>query len=590
MNFWRGIVIGAAMGRTALLLLCAFAAAPVRGQDKFEDERYPSMDCVLPLDGPLALSGSFGEVRANHFHGGTDLRTGGEEGHPVYAVAGGSVVRVSVATGGYGKALYVLHPNGVTSVYAHLQRFNPEIEAWVRAQQYQRARYEVQLFPPPGRFNVQRGDTLALSGNTGSSGGPHLHFELRLQHGSVPYNSYLSGIRHQDSLPPQFTHFYLYEIDATNYGRSLEMRKRFYFTGREGEYRLNVDTLEVGSFVGFGVEAKDPVNAISFPCSLNGLKMRVNGELVYNFNMQRVSFDETQYANAHVDSYLRAHEGRRVMFLFTLPGNALSRYQTERGGYLSLGRGESANVEIEAVDMAGNRSFLRFVARGTGLPVSYPADSALAVLPWRTGCVVQRRRFRLEVPAKALYYDVALRAVERDTLRRDGMPGAVSFGNAHVPMHRALMLWFDGSKVPVAKRKMCYMAWLDAKEHAHYVGGLQWDGNWAGCGVRSFSTFTVRIDSVPPVIDAKPLAQVCGRDLRKAETLAIRAIDAHTTIKRVDAYIDGRWILLEWEPKLSRGVYRFDDRCEVRGVSHLLKVVAEDAVGNVSTHECSFTR
>ena len=105
MNFWRGIVIGAAMGRTALLLLCAFAAAPVRGQDKFENERYPSMDCVLPLDGPLALSGSFGEVRANHFHGGTDLRTGGEEGHPVYAVAGGSVVRVSVAPGGYGKAL-----------------------------------------------------------------------------------------------------------------------------------------------------------------------------------------------------------------------------------------------------------------------------------------------------------------------------------------------------------------------------------------------------------------------------------------------------------------------------------------------------
>ena len=122
------------------------------------------------------------------------------------------------------------------------------------------------------------------------------------------------------------------------------------------------------------------------------------------------------------------------------------------------------------------------------------------------------------------------------------------------------------------------------------MGGLQWDGNWAGCGVRSFSTFAVRMDSVPPVIDAKSLAQVCGRDLRKAETLVIRATDAHTTIKRVDAYIDGRWILLEWEPKLSRGVYRFDDRCEVRGVSHLLKVVAEDAVGNVSTHECSFTR
>lgn len=574
----------------ALLLLWGLLGSVANAQDRFAREHYPWMECAMPLDTPLALSGSFGEVRARHFHGGTDLRTGAEEGRAVYAIAEGSVMRVNVSTSGYGKALYVLHPNGVTSVYAHLQRFNPEIEAWVRAQQYRRKGYEVQLFPPPGRFNVQRGDTIALSGNTGSSGGPHLHFEMRLQNGSLSYNPYLSGVRHVDTLPPQFTRFYLYEIDGTNYEESLSNRKRYYFTGSAGEYKLNVDTLSVGAFVGFGVEARDPVNSYSLLCSLNELKMRVDGELVYYFNLQRVGFDETAYADAHIDRYLREHGGSRVMLLFTLPGNELSRYQTERGGYLSLGRGESVQIEIEAVDMAGNSSFLRFVARGTGQPVSYRVDSTSTVLPWRTGCVVQRRRYRLEVPAKALYYDVALRESVRDTLRRDGMPATVAFGNVYAPIHRAATLWFDGSKVPMPQRSKCYLAWVDSKGRARYSGAAGWDGNWVYGSIRSFSTYTVRVDSVPPVISARSMARVCGRNLGGANELTVEVRDGQTAVKRVDAYIDNRWVLLEWEPKLARGVYRFDDRCEAQGEVRQLKVVAEDAVGNVAVHECSFIR
>lgn len=571
-------------------LLLTHITGLILAQDKFSRERYPLMNVVMPLDTPLALSGSFGEVRGRHFHAGTDLRTGGEEGRPVYAVDDGRIVRINVATGGYGKALYILHPNGVTSVYAHLQRFNPEIEAWVRAQQYQRKNYEVQLFPPPGRFNVRRGDTIAKSGNTGSSGGPHLHFELRLQNGSLPYNSYLSGIRHNDTTPPAFSRFYLYEIDATNYEGSFARRKRFYFTGTNGSYRLNVDTLPVGTFVGFGVEARDHVNRYSLLCSLNELKMRVDGELVYYFNMQRVDFDETAYAEAHVDSYLRAHGGRRVMLLFTLPANRLSRYQTERGGYLSLGRGESAQIEIEAIDMAGNSSVLRFVAHGTGQPVSYRSDGALSKISWRDGALVDRRRYRLEIPPDALYYDIALLEALRDTSRSDGLPPTVELGNVYVPLHRAATLWFDARKLPITLRTKCYLAWLDGKARAHYAGPVLWEGNWATARIRSFSTYAVRIDSVPPVIAAKSLAKICGRNLAKTDALMVQVSDALTAVKRVDTYIDGRWALMEWEPKLSRGVYRFDERCEVQGETHSLRIVAEDLLGNIAVHECSFVR
>lgn len=591
MTFRTAILRGRVM--PLALLLCLFLAhSPLRivAQDKFSRERYPLMNVVMPLDTPLALSGSFGEVRGRHFHAGTDLRTGGEEGHPVYAVDDGRIVRINVATGGYGKALYILHPNGVTSVYAHLQRFNPEIEAWVRAQQYQRKSYEVQLFPPPGRFSIRRGDTIAKSGNTGSSGGPHLHFELRLQNGRLPYNSYLSGVRHQDTTPPQFSRFYLYEIDATNYEGAFTKRKRLYFTGSKGSYRLNIDTLQVGTFVGFGIEARDHVNSYSLLCSLNELKMRVEGELVYYFNIQRVDFDETGYAEAHVDSYLRAHGGRRVMLLFTLPANKLSRYQTERGGYLSLGRGESAKIEIEAVDMAGNSSVLRFVARGTGQPVSYRSDSTLLKIHWREGASVNRQSYRLEIPPEALYYDIALREALQDTSRSDGLPPTVVLGNVYVPLHRAATLWFDARKVPITQRSKCYLAWVDGKARAHFAGLVQWEGNWAAARIRSFSTYALRIDSVPPVIAAKSLAKICGRNLAQADALTVHVSDAQTAVKRVDTYIDGRWVLMEWEPKLSRGVYRFDEHCEVQGGSHSLRVVAEDLLGNIATHECSFVR
>lgn len=587
MSLRGGIVRGVAA--LLVLLLVGLTGRAVRGQDKFSRERYPQMDCAMPLDTPLALSGSFGEVRSRHFHGGTDFRTNSEEGHAIYAVERGAVMRISVASSGYGKTLYVMHPNGVTSVYAHLQRFNSEIESWVRAQQYRHKSFEVQLFPPPGRFNVQRGDTIAFSGNTGSSGGPHLHFELRMQNGSVPYNSYLSGIRHEDVTQPDFTRFYVYEIDAVNYEESLARRKRYYLSGQGGDYRLRTDTLHVGPFVGFGVEVRDRVNARSLMCSINELKMRVNGELVYYFNMQQVNFNETAYSDAHVDRNLYALGGHRVMLLFTLPGNELSRYQTERGGYLSLGRGESAQVEIEAVDMAGNRSYLRFAAQGTGQPVRYAMDSALTVLPWRTGGLVMRKHYRLELPPKALYYDVALREEVRDTLRGDGV-ATVAFGNWYVPLHRASALWLDGSKVPMRHRAKSYLAWVDTKGRARYAGNVRWEQNWAVGSIRGFSTYTVRVDSVAPTISSSSLAQICGRDLSKLRALHVKVSDGQTKIKRVDAYVDGRWVVFEWEPKLAQGTYWFDERCDASGALHRLKIVAEDAVGNVREHECSFYR
>ena len=140
---------------------------------------YPQDYFQSPLEIPLILSGTFAELRSNHFHSGLDIKTQQQSGLKVMAAASGFVSRIKVSHFGYGKALYITHPNGYTTVYAHLQNFNPEIDAYIKHRQYKNESYEIELFPKAGELLVNNGDIVAYSGNTGGSGGPHLHFEIR---------------------------------------------------------------------------------------------------------------------------------------------------------------------------------------------------------------------------------------------------------------------------------------------------------------------------------------------------------------------------------------------------------------------------
>src|SRR5690606_3165594 len=177
-----------------------FAQAP-------EPEEY----FASPLDVDLVLSGTFGELRSNHFHSGLDIKTQQREGLNILASATGYVSRINVATYGYGKALYIQHPNGYTTVYGHLQKFSPEIEAYIKKQQYAKESYEVEIYPEAGVLPVNQGDLVAFSGNTGGSGGPHLHFEIR-DGSQRPMNPKLFGISVKDTQPPTITSLYAYPL------------------------------------------------------------------------------------------------------------------------------------------------------------------------------------------------------------------------------------------------------------------------------------------------------------------------------------------------------------------------------------------
>lgn len=573
----------------AFLVILLFPLSGIRayGQEKFSRTQFPHGGYISPLEDPLALSGSFGEVRTRHFHGGTDYRTGSREGLLVRAVMRGEVVRINVSTRGYGLALYVSHPNGTMSVYGHLQAFNPTLTKWVRQQQYARKRYELELYPPKGMFPIDKGDLLGWSGNTGSSGGPHLHFELRLEGGAVPYDVYLSGITHEDATPPTFRRLYLYDVDTENYERTLPKRRVYRVQGAGKHYRV-ADTLEVAEVAGFGVDVVDVVNRNSLTCNVNTLQLFVDEQECYFFNGDRVGFNESAYADAHIDYGFREFHGRRLFLLFTLPGNHLSRYRTLNRGLVRLGANEVRRVRILASDVAGNQATLTFHVRGNGKSTSISRPKNSQRISWSAGGVVDDSGYTLTIPPNTLYYDIDYTDYVTPGDSQLVSP-RVTLHDEGVPLHRNVELLLRGQNIAPPHVDRVYLSrWSRRRKRFEYYSTVSRRGDLYHAKVRQFGTYALMLDTVPPTIDSNLLARVCDKALDRECTLLLKVRDGETGVSSIEGSIDGKWALWEWEPKLFEIYHQLDSAQTSRGGEHILRLEVLDRVGNRTAVECPF--
>ncbi len=577
-----------------LLLLFSLIPSLVYAQQQpklLARKQYPRGNFIPPIPPPLALSGSFGSVRKRHFHSGTDLRTNSVEGEIVRAVDSGRILRINVSTSGYGNCIYILHPNGIVSVYGHLQAFNPTIEAYVKRKQYELKKFELELYPSTNALILQQGDLIGWSGNTGSSEGPHLHFELRLNAGTLPYNSYLSGILYNDSTPPQFRNLYVYNIDEKNYEDSFAKRKRISIGSpkKTGQYIL-LDTVSVSATTGFGVELSDFVNKKSLACNVTELEYYCDGRRLYRFDLNAIAFDETSYADAHVDYALRTQYNKRAHLLFQMPGNFLSRYTTQARGLLHMKKGEIHNIRIRAIDAAGNASELLFAIRSTGEQKTYTTQGSL--IAWKSGGTITKNAMQLSIPSGALFADLNLKI---SSITANTISGAQSpiyiLHNENVGLRKSITLTIPkrlvGDSIPADK---IYLArWHSKKKRFVYHSVPSQTRSTFVCKLRDFGRYVLLCDTVAPEILTTTWDSVCNAfPLPSAYCFELKIHDSTTAIKTIESTIDNRWALWEYEPKTGQLWHQIDTSQMSRDTNHNLRLILKDVVGNKIEATCSF--
>ncbi|MEJ2584949.1 MAG: M23 family metallopeptidase, partial [Robiginitalea sp.] len=451
----------------------------------------PETNFRPPLDIPLVLSGTFGELRSNHFHAGIDIKTQRRQGLPVYAVEEGTVSRIKISHWGYGKALYIAHPNGYTSVYAHLQKFGPEIEAYVKKLQYQKQSYELEVFPEYGDLTISKGDTVAFSGNTGGSSGPHLHFEIRNSLNEKPTNPLLYGLSVRDATNPNIAGLYAYPLSDSAQVNQSQRRTEIQFSLQEDGTYLAEPVTAYGD-IGFGIETYDRQDMAANKNGVYRVVQEVNGRPYTDMDFKAFSFGETRYINTLIDYPYYARYQNRIQKLFRSAGNQLSLYNTlYNEGKIRVVPGEGYQVEVRVYDLAGNQTVLRIPMEGRKLPVLQPAEvikTPFYVQADKPGSF-ELGKAQVYFPAGTFYGDTYLE-LSSDSL-------LVKLHEPSVPLHRNFTLSFDVSHLPPTVRRQYFIARLDDDDHPQFLRTYRRGGTFTTRS-RNLGRYTLARDTVPP--------------------------------------------------------------------------------------------
>lgn len=522
-----------------------------------------------PMELPPLLSGTFGELRSNHFHAGIDIKTGGKEGQPVRAVWSGHVSRIAVSPYGYGHALYIDHPNGKTTVYAHLQRFSTEIQAYLRELQYERKSFSVDVQVAPGRLPVAQDELIGLSGNSGGSGGPHLHFEIRKSSNQHPLNPLLEGIEKEDHIAPVIQGVRLVSINER------------WEVVEEKDLQAN-NRYQVANRVGIEVRTFDQLDGASNRNGIFSIELLVDSQMVYRFAVDELSFDEKRYINAHANYAEKACCNAWWQRMYQLPGNRLRNVDARiNDGVIALDSGEVANVWVLVNDVAGNQKQFPFQLQGNGQRVAPPSGDWLS---HRQDHQIAFGELKAYLPHGVLYKDE--RMVGKTLPSVSGIYGSVyQLLSDSVPAHEYYSLQLPLEAVPLKYRSKSLVVSINRSGKWSSEGGKV-DGDVIKVRVRQFGKFGVAIDTIAPHI--RTIGFQSGADLSKADGIELRASDNLSGIEDYRAEIDGKWHLLEYDYKTARFYLPFEGR--IGTGTHQLVFSVTDGVGNRSELRASFVR
>lgn len=571
------------MKRLFLSLFCFASLCAAQGQTK------PApADFKDPMRIPIVLSANCFELRPHHFHGGIDIKTQGVIGKGIYSVADGYVVRVAVSPGGYGKALYIRHPNGTTSVYGHVEQFYDELEAHVYEQQYAQRSFRVDLSFAPDRFPVTQGQLVALSGNRGSSGGPHLHFEIRDGAGR-PLNILAHGFMTvADTIPPRPSAIYYVQLDSVQgvpvhrLGKRIPLRRT-----ASGSYAPAAgDTVEIGAQGYFAVEATEYKNGTQNAMGLYRIEAAYDGETVFGLEADRVPFDVTRFVNALI-LYSQKERRNQTYRLYVLPNNPLSIYRNVRNrGMIAPPDNRPRPVEIRMEDEAGNQSRVAFTAVRRVMP-SLPAPEGMPAAWWKE-FAYDRDGLKVFIPARALYESIFFRASVRDVpIPSYAYSPLYEVHTDEEPLQSSVTISIAADSLPAALRGKALLGRVSPAGKRSAAGGGWTRGGFVETKTREFGTYYIAVDTIVPRIVPEFRN---GDSMAGQGSLSVKVTDDFSGVETWSAQLDGRWALFEYDPKNDRLTHVFDDIRWETGCKHNLTLHVADAKGNRATFTASYFR
>lgn len=561
-----------------LLLYCPALSAQI-----FPPANYPQGAFRDPLSIPMNLAGNFGELRPNHYHMGLDVKTNARENLPVYAAAEGYIARIKIEPFGFGRAIYINHPNGFTTVYAHLNAFNTPLEKWVKQQQYSLESWKVFLELPADLFPVKKGDFLAYSGNTGGSQAPHVHFEVRRTNGDVNLNPFLFGFPIPDNVRPRILRLAVYDRTKSVYEQSPRIFPVKAVSASAYTTAPGVITV-TSPKISFAITAYDTHSGSSNQNGIYEANLLLDGEPVVAFRMDNISYNDTRDLNAHIDYKTKSTGGPYLQHLSELPGYVNSIYKKASGnGVIDLSDGEVHEISILVKDAVNNATTLKYQVKynGAAAPAAEPNGKMFYPM-MMDGYETQDCEFF--IGERCLYDSVHIR-YNRSANTNPAVVSAVhAIGASYIPLRDSLLVRIQPVRpLTEAEKSRTVMQWFAGTKKE--VLKVEWQGNWASAYFRDLGSFQLVVDTEPPVV--VPIGFADGSNLGKSTRIAFTIKDNLQEFKNVRAELDGKWLRFT-NDKGKTFIYYFDENC-LSG-QHELTIHAEDEAGNVTDNTYTFTR
>lgn len=547
----------------------------------YAQSEYPQDYFRPPLDITLVLSGTFGELRSSHFHAGLDIKTQRKEGLKVYTAAEGYVSRIKISHFGYGKAIYITHPNGYTSVYAHLQKFSERIENYIKQCQYDKESFEVEVFLNSKELTILPNEIIGYSGNTGSSGGPHLHFEIR-DNAERPINPMLFGIDVKDTKAPFVSGVYAYPKDknASINGKNRRVPLRL-IPQKNGDYE--VEKISAYGTIGFGISTYDRLDLAPNKNGVSNIQTFFNGNKSLEIDFKRFSFSESKHIKRLIDYAYFKQKKSKIQKLFIQKNNPLSLYKAVNdNGYVSVEDSTASVYKIRIRDYKQNETWVSIPVNG-----KYHSFKQKPVIDVSKKALIYSDK-TTQLTANNVTVNFYKNTVYEDTyIDFKVNSDTIYLHEDRIPLQKNFYINYDISNYKTEHQDKIFIARLYGYyKTPTYVRTTQ-KGNILSAGTKVFGTYTLAIDTVSPTI--KPINFQNKKWISKYRYLKLKIEDDLSGISKYRATVNGKWVLMEYDYKTNTLTHDFNDNV-VKDTKNDFKLIVTDNVGNSSTFEATFFR